>query len=62
MSVVCLGLPGGGVVDKGRWFLRKHCFFSYRLLAAVAAGDGMLKDRLLVAVAAGDGMFKVWRH
>ena len=67
----CLGLPAGGVVDKGLWLLRKNYFFSYRLLVVVAAGDGMLKgrllvaardgmlkDRLLVAVAAGDGMLK----
>ena len=40
----CLGLPAGGVVDKGPCFLRKHCFLSHRLLVAVAAGDGMLKD------------------
>lgn len=54
----CLGLPAGGVVDKGPWFLRKHCFLLHRLLVAVAAGDGMLEDRLVVAAAAGDGMLK----
>ena len=54
----CLGLPAGGVVDNGPCFLRKHYFLSHGLLVALAAGDGMLKDRLLVAVAAGDGMLK----
>ena len=67
----CLGLPAGGVVDKCLRLLRKNQVFSYRLLVAVAAGDGMLKgrllvaagdamlkDRLLVAVAPGDGMIK----
>ena len=58
LGPTCLDLPSGRVVDKSLWFLRKHCFFSYRLLVAVAAGDGELKDRLLVAVAAGDGMLK----
>ena len=24
--------------------MRQHCYFSHRLLVAVAAGDGMLKD------------------
>ena len=54
----CLGLPAGDVVNKGPWFLREHCFLSHRLLLAVAAGDGMLKNRQLVGVAAGDGMLK----
>ena len=72
----CLGFLAGGVVDKGLW-LRKHYCFSYRLLVAVAAcegmlkgrllvamaaSDGMLNDRLLVAVAAGDGMLKDGKH
>ena len=48
----------GGVVDKRLWLLRKHCFFSCRLLVGVPAGDGMLKDRQLVVVAASDGMLK----
>ena len=39
-----LGLPAGGVVDNRLLSLRKHCFFSYRLLVAVAAGGRMLKD------------------
>ena len=54
----CLGLLAGGVVDKRLWVLRKRCFFSYRVLVGVPAGDGMLKDRQLVAVAAGSGMLK----
>ena len=48
----------GGVVDKRLWFLRKHCFFSCRLLVGVPAGDGMLKDHQLVVVTASDGMLK----
>ena len=48
----------GGVVDKRLWFLRKHYFFSCRLLLGVPAGDGMLKHRQLVVVAAGNGMLK----
>ena len=41
----CLGLPAGGVVDKVLWCLRKHYFFSYRVMVAVAAGAGVLEDR-----------------
>ena len=48
----------GGVGDKRLWLLRKHCFFSCRLLVGAPAGDGMLKDRQLVAVTAGDGVLK----
>ena len=53
-----LGLPAGGVVDRSLLLLRKHCFFSFRLLVAVAAGDGMIKDPLLVAAAADDGVLR----
>ena len=48
----------GGVVDKRLWLLRKHRFFSCRLLVGVPASDGVLKDRQLVVVAAGDGTLK----